>query len=111
MKIKVKKGDTVKILAGRDRGKTGVVERVIPKKLVVVVTGLNIVKKHVRPRRRVPQGGIMTMPAPLPISRVMVVCPRCQKATRIAITIDGSGVRQRSCKKCHEVLTLGKEAA
>lgn len=102
MKVKVKKGDTVKILAGKDRGKTGVVERVSPKTGTVVVTGLNLVKRHVRPRRRVPHGGIVSQPAPLPIARVMVQCGNCGQPTRVAVAVDAEGRRSRRCKKCGE---------
>lgn len=102
MRIKVKKGDTVKILAGKDRGKTGLVERVLPKTATLVVTGLNMVKKHARPKRRAPHGGILNIPAPLAIGKVMVICPRCSQPTRVAITIDHEGRRHRTCKHCRE---------
>ncbi|MBI4175167.1 50S ribosomal protein L24 [Candidatus Berkelbacteria bacterium] len=100
--MKVKKGDSVKILAGKDRGKQGPVERVLAKDRLVVVTGLNLIKKHTRPRPHAPHGGIATIPAPLPQSRVMVMCPRCQKPTRVGIVLDKEGTRHRQCKQCQE---------
>ncbi len=109
MQIKLRKGDNVKILAGKDRGKSGLIERVFPKKEQVVVTGVNLVKKHRSPRRRAGTGGILTAPAPLPVSRVMVICPHCQKATRVGIQINADGSRVRMCKRCHEVF-VAKES-
>lgn len=103
MKIKVKKGDNVQVLSGKDRGKTGTITRVLIKDLKVVVEGVNVVKKHVRPRRSMPHGGIVATPASMSIAKVMAICPRCSKPTRIAITTDSDGKRHRTCKKCHEV--------
>lgn len=103
MKMKIKKGDTIQVLAGKDRGKSGTVIRVAPKDETVLVEGINLVKKHVRPRKSMPHGGIVSTPAAMPVGKVMVVCPRCKKATRVAVTIDKEGVRHRTCKKCHEV--------
>lgn len=105
MRIKIKKGDQVTVLAGKDRGKTGAVERVLPKEGRVVVTGINLQKHHTRPRRGTPHGGIVIIPGPLPIAKVMAICPRCQKPTRVAITIDAQGKRHRACRRCQEVWT------
>lgn len=103
MNAKLRKGDTVRVLAGKDRGKSGVIERVFPKKDQVVVTGVNLVKKHRSARRRAGAGGILTVPAALPIGRVMAICPHCQKPTRVAIQITADGKRARACKRCKEL--------
>jgi len=109
MHQKVKKGDTVQLLAGKDRGKRGIVARVYPRADRVIVDGLNIVKKHRRARKAASPSGIISVAAPLPISRVMVVCPHCSKATRVAIRLDSDGSRHRICKHCQELLA-GKES-
>lgn len=103
MKLRIKKGDTIQVLSGKDRGKTGQVEQVLPAAGAVVVSGINIIKKHVRPRKSAPHGGIVTQPAPLTIAKVMAICPRCSKPTRVSITVDKEGKRHRTCKKCHEI--------
>ena len=103
MTIKIKKGDTVKILAGKDRGKTGTILRVVPKTSKVVVEGINMIKKHTRPKKSAPQGGIISLPAPMPVAKVMAICPRCQKAARSLMTIDADGNRHRTCRACREV--------
>lgn len=104
MRIKIHKGDNIKILSGRDRGKTGAVERVLSKTRMVVVTGLNLVKKHAKPKRRAPHGGIISLPAPMPIAKVIVICPRCQKPTRVKVTIDAENNRYRVCRNCQEMI-------
>ncbi len=103
MKIRVKKGDVVRVLSGKDRGKSGIVDHVSPKFQQVVVGGVNLHKKHARPRRRVPHGGIVDLPGALPISRVMVICSRCQKPTRVKVLLDESGRRHRACRHCQEM--------
>lgn len=93
--MRIKKGDMVKIMAGKDKGKTGKVERIIPDLDRVVVEGVNVRKKHMKPRREGEKGRIMEYPAPLHASNVMLVCPKTQKPTRIGIQRleDGSAVR------------------
>jgi large subunit ribosomal protein L24 len=98
--IDIKKGDTVVILAGKDRGKRGKVLRVVPKSGKVVVEGLNIVKKHEKPTKEAPQGGVIETPAPIDRSNVQVVCGGCRKPTRIGIKVADDGGRVRVCKKC-----------
>jgi len=108
----VKKGDTVLVLAGKDRGKRGTVERVERTKrgLGVVVPGINMAKKHQRPRTRTQQAGIMDLPIPLHVSNVMVVCPSCDKPTRVAHShLEGDEKRRvRVCKHCGEQLEVVK---
>jgi len=99
LKLRVKKGDTVKILAGKDKGKQGKVLRVLPKEGRVIVEGLNIIKRHTRPSQANPQGRIVEKPAPLAASNVMVVCPGCNLLTRTNISRD-SGEAVRVCKRC-----------
>ena len=99
-KLHVKKGDTVKILSGKDKGKQGKILRAIPAKERVVVEGVNIVKKAQRPTQQNPQGGITTMEAPLNVSNVMLVCPKCNEATRTGKRVNEAGKKVRVCKKC-----------
>ena len=96
----VKKGDTVKILSGKDRGKTGKVLRSVPEKSRVVVEKVNMVKKAMRPTQQNPQGGITTVEAPLHVSNVMLVCPNCKEATRTSKHVNEQGKKVRVCKKC-----------
>ena len=102
--MNVRKGDTVMVLAGKDRGKRGTVDHVERTKrgLGVVVQGLNMAKRHQRPRSRTQSGGILDLPVPIHVSNVQVVCPRCDKATRIAHQVLDDGRHVRVCKHCGE---------
>ena len=99
--LKVKKGDTVQVLSGNDKGKTGEVLEVIPKTNKVVVKGINIRKKHIKPRRQGEEGGIIPAECPVHVSKVNVVCPKCGKATRIGFSVE-KDEKIRVCKKCGE---------
>ncbi len=99
-KLNVKKGDTVRIITGKDRGKEGKVRRTIPETERIVVEKLNLMKKAMRPTQQNPQGGISTMEAPLHASNVMLVCPSCKAATRVGHRINDAGKKVRVCKKC-----------
>jgi large subunit ribosomal protein L24 len=101
--MKIIKGDNVLVILGKDRGKTGTVEKVVPRKGKIIVTGLNLAKKHTRPTRRNPKGGITEIPALMDASNVSVICKKCGKTTRIAYKIAG-GKKSRICKKCMEAL-------
>jgi large subunit ribosomal protein L24 len=101
-KIRIKKGDSILVIAGKDRGKKGKVEKVIPKKKKIVVAGINILKKHVKPSPKVKQGGIVEFAAPLDISNVILLCPKCNKQTRISYKISKNGQKIRVCNKCGE---------
>ena len=110
---KIKKGDTVEIISGDDRGPSGdptrgTVHRVIPKKDRVVVSGINIVKKHQRPRptggRLQTQAGIIEFEAPIHVSNVMLVCPQCDRPTRVGFQVLEDGEKVRVCKKCDSVI-------
>ena len=98
--MNVKKGDRVKVIAGKDKGKEGEVIRALPQKGRVVVEKVNMIKKAQRPTQANPQGGIMTMEAPLNASNVMLVCPQCKQATRVGHRFDEAGKKHRVCKKC-----------
>ena len=97
-KVHVKTGDTVVILSGKDKGKKGKVLEVSPKEGKVIVEGLNIATKHVKPRRRGEQGGIVSAEAAMYASKVQSVCPKCGKPTRIAHKILEDGTKVRVCK-------------
>ena len=98
--LNVKKGDTVKVIAGKDKGKEGEVMSALPKKGRVVDEKVNVVKKAQRPTQANPQGGIMSMEAPINVSNVMLVCPSCKAATRVSHRFDEAGKKHRVCKKC-----------
>ncbi len=97
--MKIKKGDTVQVLSGNDKGKTGEVLEVIPKLQKVIVKGVNVRKKHVKPRKQGEEGGIISVECSIHSSKVNVVCPKCNKATRLGIIKEGKE-KIRVCKKC-----------
>ena len=98
-KVHVKTGDTVVVLSGKDKGKKGKVLAVSPKEGKVIVEKVNIITKHVKPRGAQKPGGITKMEGPIDASNVMVVCPKCNKATRVGHEIKGDN-KVRVCKKC-----------
>ena len=97
--MNVKKGDTVVVLSGKDKGKQGKVLGTVPAEKKVVVEGINMVTCHVKPRRQGEEGGIVKREAALYASKVQVVCPKCGKGTRIAHKIE-NGKKTRVCKHC-----------
>ena len=101
-KFKIHKYDTVQVIAGKDKGKTGNVVRVVPAKNAVIVSGINIVKKAMKKRSQQDQGGIVEIEAPLNISNVAIVCKKCGP-TRIGYKLDGDK-KLRVCRKCGETL-------
>jgi len=108
-KMNIKKGDTVLIIAGKDRGKQGVVSRALPQVNKVIVEGLNIAKKHIRPQGQTRQGGIIEKAMPLQVSNTMLICTECGKPTRVAHDRRPMGTNQkvrsvRVCKKCQKVI-------
>jgi large subunit ribosomal protein L24 len=98
--LKIKKGDTVRVLTGKDRGKDGNVTRVLPSAGKVIVDGVNVAKKHQKATRATMQGGIIDKDMPIPVANVAILCPACGKATRVGYKIDGDGTKVRVCKKC-----------
>ena len=99
MAMNVKKGDTVVVLSGKDKGKQGKVLGTVPSEDKVVVEGINMVTCHVKPRRQGETGGIVKREAALYASKVQVVCPKCKKGTRIAHKVE-NGKKTRVCKHC-----------
>lgn len=99
----IKKNDKVVILAGKDKGKQGEVKEVIVGKDKVVVTGINMISKHVKPNGQ-KKGGIQKMEAPLHISNVAIYCPKCKKAVSVKTQVEKSGDKVRACKKCSETI-------
>lgn len=99
-RLRVKKGDQVQVVSGDDAGKTGKVLEVIPRKGRVVVEGINIVKKHARPTRQNPQGGVIEQPGSIHASNVMLVCPSCKAPTRVGVRRSEGKAAERICKRC-----------
>lgn len=97
--MKIKRGDTVLVICGKYRGKTGKVLRAFPKERKLLVEGVNIKKKHLRARRSGEKGEIVQVPGPIDISNVKLICPKCQKATRVGYVVTEKG-KYRICKKC-----------
>ena len=103
-KVHVKTGDTVVVLSGKERGKKGKVMAVSPKEGKVIVEKINMVSKHMKPRRMGETGGIVKAEGAMYASKVQIVCPRCGKPTRVAQKISEDGTKERICKKCGESL-------
>lgn len=97
--MKIHKGDTIEITTGKDRGKTGKVLKVLIKKNRVLVDGLNLYKKHVRSKRQGEKGEVVSVPRPIDVSNVMLVCPGCGQAARVGFRSDAEK-KWRACKKC-----------
>jgi large subunit ribosomal protein L24 len=102
--MRVRKGDTVEVLSGKQRGKRGQVMRVIPSKDKVIVDGANMSKRHTKPRGQTMQGGIIDKDMPLPASTVAVVCSACGRPSRIGMRVDDAGRKLRFCKRCESEL-------
>ena len=98
--MKIKKGDRVRVLTGKDRGKEGEVMRAIPERDKVIVDGVNVAKRHQRATRATTQGGIIDKDMPIPAANVAVLCPSCSKATRVGYRFDDQGRKSRICRKC-----------
>jgi large subunit ribosomal protein L24 len=97
--MKIKKGDKVKVIYGKDKGKEGAVEKVYQKANKVLIAGVNLYKRHIKKNEKMPQGGIIDAPRPLDVSKVMLICPKCKKPTRVGFLVDGKK-KFRLCKKC-----------
>jgi len=97
--MKIKKGDQILVISGKYRGKKGKVIKALPEKERIVVEGVNIVKKHVRPRKSGEKGQVVEMPAPFHVSNVKLICPNCKQPTRVGYKIEGKK-KYRICKKC-----------
>lgn len=103
--MKIKKGDKIQVLQGKDRGKTGVVDQVLSKENSVIVGGVNIYKKHMKPKSEQDQssGGIIDKIRPLAVSKVGLICPKCGKLTRVGYSLDKNS-KSRICRNCKEII-------
>jgi len=101
--MKIKKGDTVLIIKGKDRGKTGKVIKALPKENRIIVEGLNLVKKHIKPKRTGEKGEIVEISAPLYVSKVKLICPSCKKPTKVGYKFVND-IKKRYCKKCKNLI-------
>jgi large subunit ribosomal protein L24 len=99
-KLSIRKGDRVRIITGKEKGKEGKVLFAIPEQNKVLVEARNMVKRHTRPTQKVPQGGIQEREAPVHVSNVQLICPNCGQPTRIGHRITENGVKVRVCRSC-----------
>lgn len=102
--IRIKKNDTIMIMKGRDRGKTGRVMKVLHREERAIIEGRNLVKKHSRKSQQNPQGGIIQIESPIQLSNLMPMCPKCNKPARVGFIIEKDGKKLRACKKCKEAI-------
>lgn len=102
--MRIKTGDKVQIIAGKDKGKRGKVLQVFPERELVSVEGLNILIKHMRPRRDGEKGQRVEFPAPLQASNVALVCPKCDKPARVGYQVLDTNKKVRVCKQCAEAI-------
>ena len=101
--MKIKKGDTVLIIKGKDKGKKGKVLRAFPKEMKILAEGVNLIKKHQRPKREGEKGKIVQVSHPIFVSKVKLICPKCSKPTKVGYKIEGGG-KFRFCKKCKNII-------
>lgn len=104
MGLSIKKNDTVIVIAGSEKGKKGRVLSIYPSKGRLLIEKINMIRKHMKPSRKYAQGGIIEKEAPLHISNIMLICPKCNKPTRISNASLEAGKKVRMCKKCREVM-------
>ena len=105
--MRLRKGDEIMVIAGKDRGKRGRVQEVRPRDLTVIVAGVNIAKRHTKPNPAKNQkGGIIEQPMPLGLGKVMVICPHCGKPTRVAHRTADEDSKERICKRCGEAIVV-----
>ena len=104
IKLGFKKGDNVLLISGEDKGKKGKIVRISPKKMEVIVEGVNFLKKHSKPTQKSPQGGIVKQEGALHISNIRLICNKCNKPTAIKREKMKEGKRVRVCKKCGEII-------
>lgn len=106
--MKLIKGDNVKILLGKDKGRDGEIVRVIPKNNQIIVKGLNLFKKHIKPTQN-QKGSIIEKERPILASKVALICPSCKKTTRVGLQVDKEGSKYRVCKKCKNLIPSVKK--
>jgi len=102
--MKIRKNDTVLVIAGKNRGKSGKVRLALPKNDMVIVDGVNMIKRHSKARGVARQAGIIELEAPLHVSDVMLICNKCNKPTRVGSRFLEDGRKARICRSCHEII-------
>lgn len=107
--LHIRKNDIVRVMVGREKGKVGRVLKVDRDAGRVIVEKINMVKRHAKPGKTNPQGGIIEKEAPLAYSNLMIMCDRCNKPTRISMSVGDSGEKHRTCKRCGDVLEARKK--
>lgn len=103
-KLSIKKDDTVIVLSGREKGKKGKILHTLPTEGKVVISGVNMVSRHTKPKKQGEEGGIIKKEAPMYASKVMWVCPKCDNPTRVSHVFLADGTKVRKCKKCGETI-------
>ena len=103
-KVNFKKGDNVLVISGDDKGKRGKIVSIFPRKMKVIIEGVNFLKKHNKPTQKVPQGGVIKKEGALHISNIKLICNKCNKPTNIKRERTKEGKRVRVCKKCGEII-------
>ncbi len=106
-KMHIKKGDTITVISGKEKGKKGKVLYVSPRSNRAIVEALNMITRHERPSQRSPQGGMIQKEAPISASNLMLICNKCNKPTRTGKRILEDGSKVRVCKKCSEIIDVG----
>ncbi|MEO0140753.1 MAG: 50S ribosomal protein L24 [candidate division WOR-3 bacterium] len=104
MGFRIRKGDTIRVMRGRARGEEGKVTRVLREKRMLIAEGVNLLKKHQRPRGQNKPSGIIEIPGPVRLDCVALVCPKCKKPTKVGFAFDEAGKKFRVCKKCREAI-------
>ena len=102
--MKIRKNDTVLIIAGKDKGKKGKIRRALPKEKKVLVEGLNVIKRHSKTKGQARQAGIIELEAPLSVSKVMLICTKCTKPARVGYRLLEDGKKARVCRACSEII-------
>ncbi len=106
--MKIQKGDKVRVMKGKDRGKEGIVERVYEKQGKIIVQGINLAKRHVRKNEQLPEGGIVDIPRPLQVSNVMILCSKCKKPVRVQYKLE-KDQKIRVCAQCDAQISSHKK--
>ncbi len=102
--MKIRKNDQVKVILGKDKGRTGVVEKIYPKSHKLLIKGINVYKKHVKKSEAFPKGGVVEINRPMADAKVMLICPNCKVPARVGYLFDSQQKKQRVCRKCHKVI-------
>ena len=102
--MKIKKNDTVVIIAGKDKGKKGKIRQAFPKEGKLIVEGFNMIKRHSKTQGKARQAGIIELEQPMSVSKVMLICNKCNKPVRVGFSVLGDGKRARICRSCKEII-------